>query len=772
MFYLRTSHMHNMPANVPKPTAPRPSLYARDKVVFTLRPFGRKPTASIPPPVPDLHRVESKRNRLGGLAKSVTAVFRKDKADKFKETASNNIKPLSSGFDLNLSGVAFNTSEKFGRSGCHDTAGLDRGSKSADALHELIDAHSGRDLGLDSFSSLGDILAESPDVPTSSPISTQYTDRLVSPSEVSDGFVIDGKVISADGSAGPHHDSVSDKTKRDATPMSFFEGRPLSGEFNRMDVFKRISAMIQKPRIRPLRLASKLRESMMPGSDNVNPTPVQVNSMQESPVSSLPPIPDLIVTNYDDSTMIVVKLDEDEEPTEYIDPGFLHPGYVRERYPGIDQYTGASYLTLSTSDRDIGLHAIEEEDEEVVDSYSPNDTSDSSYVDITPSDGQYVDAPRLTHSTNGWAINLQAMEEEDEEALGSDWSNVTEPELELANDSSYIQDCYPPNSYNPDIPRLTHSTSGPNITLEATGEEDEEAVGSYLPDDSELDLERASDSSCVQHSYPGDGLSADAPCLTHSVSGWNLSSQAIGEEAEETVGSYSSDDIEELASDTEPSSPEVTHPAAPTSVSTPLLAPTTQKRWLRPLRLVSRLRDLATLLGSNETNPTRVQSHPIQESLASAPSPVPVLIVTSYDDNITTEAKLDEVQEPTHFYVTPGFLFPGYVRQRYPSGRQYADAPQLTLSMSGWSVDLQGIYEEVKERVGLFSPEDSEPDLEPASDSTSSSPESTPPRTPTSVDMPLLAPAFSGLPLGSILSKSWIVIDEDELGDDAFGIAL
>ncbi|KAG8682927.1 hypothetical protein FRC08_014643 [Ceratobasidium sp. 394] len=150
-------------------------------------------------------------------------------------------------------------------------------------------------------------------------------------------------------------------------------------------------------------------------------------------------------------------------------------------------------------DWDVGLQIIEEEDKEVDkevdDSYLPNYTSDHSYVNITPSDGQFADAPRLTHSTNGWDLSLQAMEEEDEEALGSDWSNVTEPELELANDSSYIQDCYPPNSYNPDIPQLIYSTSGPNITLEATGEEDEEAVGSYLPNNSELDLERVSEMS-------------------------------------------------------------------------------------------------------------------------------------------------------------------------------------------------------------------------------------------------------------------------------------
>ncbi|KAG9077649.1 hypothetical protein FS749_010438, partial [Ceratobasidium sp. UAMH 11750] len=407
MFYLRTSHLHNMPASVPKPTAPRSSFHVghtRDKAMSSLRPFGRKSTASTTPPIPDLQRADSKRNRLGGLVKSVAEAFQKDKAEKFERITSNNIKPLSPGFDLNPSGVAFDASEKFDKFGGQGTAGLESGSESAEALDELIAAHSDRDLGIGSFSSFGDILAGFLDVPTSSPTSTQYADRLVSPSEVSDGFVIDGKVISADGSARPHQDSESDKTKRDVTPMSFFEGRPLSGEFNRMAVFKRVSAMIQKPHIRPLRLASKLRESMIPGSNNVNPAPVQVHPMQESPAFTLPPIPDLIVTNYDDSTTIVVKLDEDEEPTEYIDPGFLYPGYVRERYPGVDQYADTSCLTLSTGDWDVGLQAIEEEGEETVDSYSPNDTNDHSYVNITPSDGQNADVPRLTHSTNGWDL--------------------------------------------------------------------------------------------------------------------------------------------------------------------------------------------------------------------------------------------------------------------------------------------------------------------------------------------------------------------------------
>ncbi|KAG8720439.1 hypothetical protein FRC08_000238 [Ceratobasidium sp. 394] len=663
MFYLRTSHMHNMTTNVPKPTTPRPSLYARDKVMSTLRPFGRKSTASTTPPVPDLQRADSKRNRLGRLVKSVAGAFQKDKADKFKGSTSNNIKPLSPITGLRPSGATFDASGEFDKFGLQETAELGSGSESADASHELIDAHSNRDLSIGSFSSFGDILAGFPNVPTPSPISALPADRLVSPSEVSEGFVIDGKVTSVDESAGPRQDSVSDKTRRNATPVSFFERRPLSGEFNRMAVFKRASGMIQKPHIRPLRLRSKFRESnMMPGSNNVNPTPVQVHPMQESPVSSLPPIPDLIVTNYDDSTTIVVKLDEDEEPTEDIDPEFLYPGYVRERYPGDDQYADASYLTLPTDDWDAGLETIEEEDEEAADSYSPNDTSDSSYVNITPSDGQNADVLRLSHSPSTWNLSLQAMEEEDEQAVGSHWSNDTESELELANDSSYVQDRNPTDGQDPDVPLLTHSTGRWNISLEATGEEDEGAAGSYLPDDSELDSKLVS----------GSGSS----------------------------------------------SPKPTPPVAPISVDVPLLAPATtdgfkcasamnQKRWIWPFSLASKLRD--------SINPTRVQAHPIQ---------------------------------------------------------QYVDAPRLTLSMSGWSVDLQGIYEEVKERVSLFSPDGSEPDLEPASDGTSSSPESPPPTTPTSVDMPLLAPALDSLPLRSVLSKSWVLIDEDKLEDDAFGIAL
>ncbi|KAG9087184.1 hypothetical protein FS749_003092 [Ceratobasidium sp. UAMH 11750] len=384
MFYLRTSHMHNTPANVPKPTAPRSSLYAgctRDEIVSILYPFGRESTATPAPPLPGLQRPGSRRNGLGGLVKTVSGLFRKGKTDKSKGTTSDNIKPLSSVAGLRPSGVMFDASEEFDNFGRRGTGGLGSGSELANVSGEVIDAHSDRDVSPGSFSSFGDILIKFLDAPNPSPVSTQHP---VSSSIISDAFVIGGRLVSVDRSTGPRQDSIYDKAQSSTTPASFFESRPPSGEFNRMAVFKRASAVIQKRRIRPLRLVSKLRESMILGSDKVNPASVQAHSIQESPTSSLSPVPDLIVTNYDDSTAVVVKLDEDRESEDYVTPGCLYPDYVRERYPGA---------------------------------------------------GQFADTPRLTLSTGGWNLSLQAVGEEDEEADDSSWSDDSESDPALASPS-------------------------------------------------------------------------------------------------------------------------------------------------------------------------------------------------------------------------------------------------------------------------------------------------------------------------------------------------
>ncbi|KAG9081806.1 hypothetical protein FS749_007367, partial [Ceratobasidium sp. UAMH 11750] len=230
MFYLRTHDMHNLPANAPKPTAPWPGFHVgrtRDRAMSTLRPFGRKSTASTTPPIPDLQCADSKHNRLGGLVKSVAGAFQKDKADKFKGTTSNNIKPLSPVTGLQPSGATFDASKEFDNFGRQGTAGLGSGSESANVSGELIDAHSDRDLGLGSFSSFGDILAGFPDVSTSSPIPAQCADHPLSSSEISDELAIGGNVV-VGRSAETHQDSTPGETSRSATPVaSFFERRPL-----------------------------------------------------------------------------------------------------------------------------------------------------------------------------------------------------------------------------------------------------------------------------------------------------------------------------------------------------------------------------------------------------------------------------------------------------------------------------------------------------------------------------------------------------------------
>ncbi|KAG9088827.1 hypothetical protein FS749_001835 [Ceratobasidium sp. UAMH 11750] len=383
MFYLRTSHMHNMPANEPKPTAPRSGFYAGctwDEIVSISYPFGRESMATTAPPLPGLQHTGSKRNRLGGLVKSMTRLFRKDKTNKFKGTTSNDIKPLSSALGLKSSEVMFNASEfdSFGRQGI---AGLGSGSESANALGKLIDAHLDWDVGPSNFLIFSDIPSEFPNPPASSPISAQ---RPVPSSKVSDGFVIGGGLVSVDRSAEPNQDSVYDGAQRSTLPpVLFFESHPPSGEFNHPDVFKHVSAHT-----------------------------------------------------------VVVKLDEDQEPADYVTPGFLFPDYVRQRYPGAGQFAGTPRLTLSTSDWNISLQAIGEEDEEAADSYSPNDSESAlklagdGYVRHRYQDnGLYADVPRLTHSTSGWNINLQVIGKEDEEAVDSYPSNDSESEPGPASDS-------------------------------------------------------------------------------------------------------------------------------------------------------------------------------------------------------------------------------------------------------------------------------------------------------------------------------------------------
>ncbi|KAG9095637.1 hypothetical protein FRC06_009588 [Ceratobasidium sp. 370] len=439
-------------ANVSKSATPRPGFYAgctREELVSILYPLGRESTVPTGPSLPTSHRAASKRNRLGGLVKSVTGLFRKGKAFKFKskETTSTIAKPLPAVAELRSSGVMFDASEELDRCAYHAIAGLGSSLESSDALNELIDAHSDRDPGSDlgsdsdSFSSLADIIAKFPAVPTT--FSSTRAPRVGRPgcsSDILDGFVIGGRVVSVNRSAGPRQDSVSNNTRRSAAPsVPFFERRPSSGEFNRIDVFKQVSAAIQKRRIRPLRLMSKVKESTAPGPSEVSLAPVQTRPTQRCSAAALQLVPDLVVTNHDDSTTVVVGLDEDQEPADHILPGLLFPGYVRRHYPGDGQLAGPPHLTLSTNGWNISLQAIDEEDEETVDSCFPDDDSEpdlelvsdsglSSPESTPPTTPTTVDTPLLAPTTVGvaskfthtknWMVVDDDMDENRDDAVG------------------------------------------------------------------------------------------------------------------------------------------------------------------------------------------------------------------------------------------------------------------------------------------------------------------------------------------------------------------
>ncbi|KAG8708770.1 hypothetical protein FRC08_018719 [Ceratobasidium sp. 394] len=225
------------PTNVPKLAIPRSGFYAgctRDDLVSILYPFGRESMLSIGPSLSASHRAESKRNRLGGMVRSVSGLFRRDKTNKLKGTAST-VEPLSPPVGLRFLGALFDASQEFDgeRSKYQGVARLASGSGPADVLNELIDAYSNREpgsnLGSDSSSNLADILAKFPVVPASSSVPAPRVGHLGCSSDIPGGLVVGGRVVSVNRSADPHQDSVSNNTRLiPASSVPFFERRPSS----------------------------------------------------------------------------------------------------------------------------------------------------------------------------------------------------------------------------------------------------------------------------------------------------------------------------------------------------------------------------------------------------------------------------------------------------------------------------------------------------------------------------------------------------------------
>ncbi|KAG9123734.1 hypothetical protein FRC07_014122 [Ceratobasidium sp. 392] len=359
----------------PTQTIPRRGFYAgctRDELVSILYPYGRDSTAPTLPSPPSVSKSGgTKRKRLGGLVKSVSKLFRKDKANKLKEPGTLVAKPLGSADDLRSSGVMFDASEELDGARFKASTGLGSRSESAEALSELIDVHSEPNQAeesslttTDSFN-FAELMAKFPPIPDKPPVLVLLDDLPDDPVVVTEDkpIVSDSapSTPSTSGSVDTNGSSADVQTRPSASSsVWFFKQRPESGESNRRSVFRRMLDVIQTRRVRPLRLAEKIKAET---SNKVESGPANTGQVQGVPASAPLPIPDLIVSAYEDETQVVIRIEDwgSEDPTE---PELLFPNYVRERYPGNRQFADLPRLSLSTSGWDLNLHAIDEEEEE------------------------------------------------------------------------------------------------------------------------------------------------------------------------------------------------------------------------------------------------------------------------------------------------------------------------------------------------------------------------------------------------------------------------
>ncbi|KAG8695362.1 hypothetical protein FRC09_009198 [Ceratobasidium sp. 395] len=189
-------------------------------------------------------------------------------------------------------------------------------------------------------------------------------------------------------------------------------------------------------------------------------------------------------------------------------------------------------------------------------------------------------------------------------------------------------------------------------------------------------------------------------------------------------------------------------------------------RRLRPLHLSEKAKAEA----SNPAKFSPAEETQVQDISVPPASPVPDVIVTAYEDSTRVVVRLEDSDYRDSELVEPGLLFPDYIRENYPTARQFTELPRLTLSMSDWNTNLMAIAEdeEDEEDEGFqsrFSDSDSESDLTSANDSGSSSQDSSPPLTPMLVEIPLPPAVFA--PAGK--STSNYEVDDR---DNAVGVSL
>ncbi|KAG8683482.1 hypothetical protein FRC09_016059 [Ceratobasidium sp. 395] len=364
----------------PRPTTPRPGFYSgctRDDLMSILYPHGREVTTLTTPSTPTSNDTKSKRKKLGGLAKSVSRLFRKGDKNKSKGPNTLVAESISSTTELKIDGVIFDAGEELDGTGYQAGVGLGSRSESADALHELIEAHSDSDSGSrfgSSDSIPWSLLPEFPNVPPTMSAPIPVSGRPDRPGTGTGNDVSSPGSISEPSSSRSFSTDI--RTKRSALSyLWLFKHRPESGECNRKSMFRRALDVIKARTLRPLRLSKKVKTK---ASTPVKFSPAEETQVQDTCVPPASPVPDVIVTAYEDITRVVVRLeDSDYQDSEPVEPGLLFPDYIRDNYPTARRFTELPRLTLSMSDWNTSLMAIAEDEEDEEDEEYQSRFSDS-----------------------------------------------------------------------------------------------------------------------------------------------------------------------------------------------------------------------------------------------------------------------------------------------------------------------------------------------------------------------------------------------------------
>ncbi|KAG8719189.1 hypothetical protein FRC09_011500 [Ceratobasidium sp. 395] len=292
-----------------------------------------------------------------------SGLFRK--GDKSKSKGPNMLvaESISSTTGLKTAGVMFDASEELDGGEHQASVGLGGGSEFADALNELIDAHSDSNLGSrfgSSDSIACSLLPRFSRPPTGLTVPVPSTGRPNRPMIGTEDVV--SSPASTSESSGLRSISKDIGAKRGRwSSVWFFKHRPESAKLSRNSFLRRAFGVIKGRTLRPLCPSENVKTE---ASNQVEFGPTKATYVQDISILPTSPVPDVVVTAYEDSTRVIVRLEDSEYlESEPAQPDLLFPDYIRENFPTERRFTELPRLTLSLSDWNTNLMAITEDEE-------------------------------------------------------------------------------------------------------------------------------------------------------------------------------------------------------------------------------------------------------------------------------------------------------------------------------------------------------------------------------------------------------------------------